>query len=193
MSDSTDPVVYLLTKRAMPTLVVRAATSGLAIQAVRNAVQAVDPDALASSIDTIGTLIDRDLRMWRVITLAGGLCAGLAAMILGVGFFGILSLQVAERKREIGIQVALGANRLQVCASVMKKLRRALLVGLVLGSGTGLLAAIALAQVYGLSAGFVVGGFLCSLILLGILLVAAAAVPLRRALAISPMECLASE
>jgi ABC-type antimicrobial peptide transport system permease subunit len=75
----------------------------------------------------------------------------------------------------------------------MKKLRRALLVGLVLGSGTGLLAATALAQVYSLSAGFVVGGFLCSLILLGILLVAAAAVPLRRALAISPMECLASE
>jgi len=193
MSDSADPVVYLLTKRAMPTLVVRAATSGLAIQAVRNAVQAIDPDALASSIDTIGTLIDRDLRMWRVITLAGGLCAGLAAMILGVGFFGILSLQVAERKREIGIKIALGANRLQVCASVMKKLRRALLVGLVLGSGTGLLAAIALAQVYGLSAGFVVGGFLCSLMLLGILLVAAAAVPLRRALAVSPMECLASE
>jgi predicted permease len=193
MSEPPEAAVYLLNKEAMPTLVVHAATSGLAIQAVRNAVQAVDPTALASTIDTIETRIDADLRVQRAITLSGMICAGIAAMILGVGFFGILSLQVAERKREIGIQVALGANRLQVCVSVMKKLRRALLVGLVLGSGTGLLAATALAQVYGLSAGFVVGGYLCGLILLGILLVAAAAVPLRRALAISPMECLASE
>jgi putative ABC transport system permease protein len=193
MSDPADPVVYLLTKGAMSTLVVRAATSELAIQAVRNAVQAVDPVALVSTIDTIETRIDADLRVQRAITISGMICAGIAAMILEVGFFGILSLQIAERRREIGIQVALGASRLQVCVSVMKKLRRALLVGLVSGSATGLLAATALAQVYSLNARFVVGGYLCSLFLLGVLLLAAAAVPLRRALTISPMECLASE
>lgn len=193
MSDPADPVVYLLTKEALSTIVVRAATSGLAIQAVRNAVQAVDQDCLASGIDTIESIIERDLRMRRVITLAGGLCAGIAAMILGVGFFGILSLQVSERKREIGIQIALGANRTQVCVAVMKKLRRAVLTGLVLGSGAALFAATKLAELYNLSGGFVIGGFLGSLVLLGILLMAAASVPLRRALAVSPMECLNSE
>jgi ABC-type antimicrobial peptide transport system permease subunit len=114
-------------------------------------------------------------------------------MILGVGFFGILSLQVSERKREIGIQIALGANRTQVCVAVMKKLRRAVLTGLVLGSGAALFAATKLAELYNLSGGFVIGGFLGSLVLLGILLMAVASVPLRRALAVSPMECLNSE
>lgn len=193
MSDPPDTAVYLLTKGAMPNIVVKAATSGLAVQAVRNAVHTVDPAALDSSIETIQEHINDDLRVWRVITLSGVLCACIAAIILCIGFFGILSLQVAERKREIGIQIALGANRTQVCMSVMKKLRRAVLIGLVLGSGAALLAASSLAEIYHLSAGFVIGGYLGSLILLGILLLAAAFVPLRRALAVSPMECLNSE
>jgi len=193
MSDPADSVVYRLTKEEMSNIIVKAATNELAIQAVRNAVRMVDQEGMAPRIDTIQAHIEDDLRIWRVITLSGTLCACISAVILGIGFFGILALQVAERRREIGIQIALGANRTQVCISVMKTLRHAVLAGLVLGSATALLAANALAQFYNLSARFVIGGYLGSLVLLGVLLFAAAAVPLRRALAVSPMECLASE
>jgi putative ABC transport system permease protein len=193
MSNPADIAVYRLSNEPFQNVVVRAASSSLAIQAVRNAVHTIAPESIEDKIETIQEHIDDDLRLFRVITLSGILCAGIAAMILGVGFFGILSLQVSERKREIGIQIALGANRTQVCVSVMKKLRRAVLIGLAFGSGAALLAAVSLAEVYGLSAGFVIGGFLGSLVLLGILLAAAASVPLRRALAVSPMECLNSE
>jgi len=193
VSDPAEIAVYRLSKVESPNIVVRAATSGLAIEAIHNAIRAVAPDGLTTGIDTIQTHIDDDLRVWKVITLSGALCATLATIILGVGFFGILSLQVAERKREIGIQIALGANRIQVCVLVIKRLRRAVLIGLAIGSIGALLAAARLAQNYGLSTEFVIGGYLVGLGLLGILLVAAASVPLRRALNVSPMECLSSE
>jgi len=193
MSDPVDIVVYRLTTTTLPTIVVKATSSRLAIEAVRNAVQAIAPASLDAGIGTIQMHIDDDLRVWRVITLAGTLCAWFAAIILGVGVFGILSIQVADQQREIGIQIALGANRTQVCLAVIKKLRRVLFIGLILGSVAALLAAARLAQVYGLSTQYVIGGYLGSLALLGFLLLAAAFVPLRRALGVSPAECLASD
>jgi predicted permease len=193
VSDPAEIAVYRLSKAGSPNIVVRAATSGLAMEAVRNAIQAVTPGSLTTGIDTIQAHIDDDLRVWRVVMLSGTLCALLAAIIMGVGMFGILSLQVAERRREIGIEIALGANRIQVCASVVRRLWRAVIIGLVLGTGTALPAAARLAEVYGLSIQFVVEGYLGSLAVLGVLLAASASIPLRRALIVSPMECLSSE
>ncbi len=192
MSKPADAAVYVLIKNEMPFIVVRAATSELAAKAVHNAVQAVDPVALWG-LETIEQSMNDSLSLWKVITISGGLCASMAAVILGIGFFGILSLQVAERKRQIGIEIALGASRTAVCLSVVKRFRLSVVLGLVLGSGLALWAAAELAKLYGLSIGFVIGGYLGSLALLGLLLLAAASTPLSRALAVSPMECLSSE
>ncbi|MGA2249292.1 FtsX-like permease family protein [Terracidiphilus sp.] len=137
--------------------------------------------------------IDDDLRLWKVITISGATCACMATIILAVGFFGIVSLHVSERRREIGIQIALGANKTQVCTSMMKRLRRSILIGLAFGSVGAILAAAGLAELYSLSARSVFGGYIAGLVLLGMLLAAAAYVPLRRALAVSPIECLSSE
>ena len=193
LSGSTDTIVYRLAKSLFPNIIVRAVNSGLAIQAVRNAVKSVAPDSLTPRIETIQEHMDDDLRLTRVIALSAALCALFSAIILSIGFFGILSLQVAERRREIGIQIALGANRSRICLSVMRKLRRSVIFGLILGSIAALFAATDVAQVYHLSAETVFAGYLGSLVLLGVLLLAAAAVPLKRALGVSPMECLASE
>jgi putative ABC transport system permease protein len=193
MSDSADAALYLLTKGDLPTIAVRATTSELAIEAVHNAILAVAPDTLATRIDTVAARINDDLRVWKIITLAGALCACIAAIILSIGFFGILSLQVSERKREIGIQIALGAGRTAICLSLVRMLRRPVAVGLVLGSGLALLTAAGLAKIYGLDPQLVIAAYLSSLVLLGLLLLAAAFVPMSRALAVSPMECLASE
>lgn len=187
-----DAILYQLSRRGQRSIVVRAASSDLAIQAVHNAAQAVAPDTLAFP-DTIQAHVDRDLRVPRIMTLSGTLCALLAGMILGVGFFGVLSLQVAERRREIGIRITLGANRVHVCVALAKTLRRAVVIGLGLGSGGALLAAIGLEEVYRLSAPVMIGGYLGSLVLLGFLLLATAAVPVSRAFAVSPMEVLSSE
>jgi ABC-type antimicrobial peptide transport system permease subunit len=193
MSDSPDTVVYRLSKSLFPNIIVRAVNSGLAIQAVRNAVKSVAPDSLTPRIETIQEHMEDDLRLTRVIALSAAICAFISAIVLSIGFFGILSLQVAEQRRKIGIQIALGANRTQICISVMNKLRQSILAGLAFGSGAALLAATEVAQNYGLGSGNVIGGFLGGLFTLGVLLLASAIAPLRRAFAVSPMECLRSE
>ena len=134
MSGPADAVVYLLTGKAMPTLVVRAASNSLAIQAIRSALQAIDPAAPSAGIFTVESIVEKDLRMWKIFALAGGLCACLAAIVLSVGFFGVISLQVSQRRREIGIQIALGAGWKNVCLSLVGKLRLPVALGLALGS-----------------------------------------------------------
>jgi ABC-type antimicrobial peptide transport system permease subunit len=193
MSAPADAVVYTLIKGVMPNLVVRAATTGLAIQAIQGAAQAVDLAALAGPIETIHARVGDDLRLFRVVTLAGEFCAGIAAIILGVGVFGILALQVAERRREIGVLMALGAGRRDVCWWVARKMRRSATIGLILGSVTALLAVKQFSGLFHQNWLYQVVVYLGALLLLGLLLLTAAFVPLRRALAVSPMECLSCE
>lgn len=192
MSLPANPVVYQLSRGGLPFIVVKATTSGMAVQAVRNAVDAVIPRGVGAA-DTIQSHVNKDLRLWRVTTLAGTLCASLVSVILMIGFFGILSLQVAERRREIGIRIAIGANWAQVSVALIKTLGPAVLVGLALGSAGALPAAVRLAQLYHLTTTFVIAGYLGSLALLVFLMLAASALPLSRAIAISPVECLSSE
>ena len=193
ISDPADDVVYRLSRQEWPNLVVRAETSGLAMGAIRSAAEVVDPAALYGDMSTIQQNIDDDLRLRKVITQSGILSAGVAAFILGIGFFGILSIQVVQRKREIGIQIAIGASQVQICLSLMKKFRRAVVIGLATGSGLALIASENLAKVYGLESRYAIWGYIGSLVFLGVLLTVAAFVPLMRALAVSPMECLSSE
>lgn len=192
MSGPADAAVYLLTKRPMPSVIVRAATSQLAIQALRNATQDVMPGGL-DAVDTVQTHIDRDLRLQRLTTFSGSLCAVLISAILEIGFFGILSLQVAERRREIGVRIALGADLARVSALLLKKLSVAITAGLALGSAAAFVAAARIAEIYHLSLLLVIAGYASSLVLLAFMTLLAAVGPLRRALAVSPTECLTAE
>ena len=127
MSEPADAVVYELTKHVRQSIVARAANSRLAMQAAHEAVntvvlQGIGPDR-GVTMGIIQESVDKDLRLWRVITLSGVLCAMLAAIILAIGLFGVLSLQVAEREREIGIRRALGANFTHVSLALLKTAR----------------------------------------------------------------------
>lgn len=197
MSEPADSVVYQVSKHVQPSIIVRAINSTLAIQAVREAIKAVIVQAVGPDGDvTMGTIqehVDKDLRLWRVTTLSGAACAFLAAIILAIGLFGVLSLQVAEREREIGIRLALGANMKHVSLALLKQLGPAVVVGLILGSTGALLTARKLIDLFQLSAGQVLACYLGSLILVGFLMLAAAAVPLGRAFAVSPVESLSAD
>ncbi len=189
MSEPPDAVMYSLVRQALPPrIIVKAATSGLAIQALHNA----GKDELSSTAP-IEVYVDRDLRLWKVITIAGTLCALLAGVILAVGFFGIMSLQVAERQREIGIRIALGGSLARVSFALLTKLAPAVAAGLALGSAGAWLAAVKLAGLYHLNFQVAIACYLGSVALLVLLMLGAVAVPLSRAFAISPVECLAVE
>lgn len=193
LADTADSVVYRLSRNAFANVIVKASSNTLAIEAIRNTVRTNAPDAFMGSIETVQMRVDDDLREWKLITLSGVFCALVAALILGIGLFGVLSLQIAERQHDIGIQIALGANSVQVCRAVLARMRGPVLIGFLLGSVVAISAAHRFEIIYSLSTESLIDGYLCAAILIVLLSCTAAFVPLNRALKISPMECLTSE
>jgi len=193
MSDPPDAIVYRLGTTQMPNILVKAKTSALAIQAVQNAIRAIAPEALPARIDTIQTYIEDDLRKWKILTLSGIFCAVLAGTILSIGVFGVLSLQLNERKREFAIQIAIGASPRHICRSAFRSLRRPILAGWLPGSALALLGAVKLGGLYLLNTSYVLQAYCFGLLLVFAVLISGAFVPLMEMLRVSPRECLASE
>jgi ABC-type antimicrobial peptide transport system permease subunit len=135
--------------------------------------------------------VDRQPRRFNTVllTLFGGVALGLAA----IGLYGVLSCSVAQRTREIGVRVALGAGRRQVVALVLRQAAVLVTAGIVIGMA----AAVAGAQymqgmLYGIgprdpaTLAWVTG----VLVTIGLL---ASAVPARQAAAANPLDALRAE
>jgi putative ABC transport system permease protein len=148
---------------------------------VRSIVQSLDPQQPVYQVQTYEELILEDLSALRVI---GGLIVALgilAAVLAGVGIYAVVSQVVADRTREIGIRVALGAKSATVVREMLARNATAILAGLTIGC----LAAIGLARLlagllYGVSAGDT-ASFAVPAAALAIVAMVAAIVPARRA------------
>ncbi|HLJ26125.1 MAG TPA: ABC transporter permease [Candidatus Angelobacter sp.] len=193
MSARPDEVIYRLTPLAMPNILVRGAQIDLADQAVRRALRVVASTSSAGSILPLRASIEDDLRTKRLIALFACGCAGLAAVIMAIGLFGILTIEVSARRRAIGIQIALGATRLGVCKFVLRYLSQPAVAGMTAGFALALpiagqfLPEMPMEGVWGsLAYG---AGFVCLLVVILFSMI----VPLRRALSVSPLESLHSE
>ena len=126
------------------------------------------------------------------MTLLGGFSA-LALLLAAVGLYGVLAYSVTERTREIGLRMALGAQRTDVFRLILEQGRGATAAGLI----TGILLAWAASrwltnQLYGISGADPVTYVSVSLLLLTVAL-CAVFIPARRALRISPVEALRYE
>jgi len=108
---------------------------------VRAAMRGVDPTLPLASMETLATHVDRSLAERRFYMLLLGLFATVALTLAAVGIFGVLSFLVAQRTREIGIRVALGADRGSLVGMVLKQ--TLLLAGT--GAAIGTLAGLGLA------------------------------------------------
>jgi ABC-type antimicrobial peptide transport system permease subunit len=110
---------------------------------IRQAVAALDPslpiEKLQSMDDVFGEAIGRP----RLLAQLLGIFAGLAILLAAIGSYGVLSYMVTERRREIGIRMALGANRASVMRMVLFQGLRLTVVGVV----AGLAAAFAMSRV----------------------------------------------
>jgi putative ABC transport system permease protein len=160
---------------------------------VRNAVWSVNPNMPVFLIRTMKDLYDESMARTSFALVMLAIAAAMALTLGVIGIYGVIAYVVAQRSREIGIRLALGAAPAQLKRMFVRQ-------GLVLtavGAGVGLVTAVALTQ-WMSSLLFGVGRLdpPTYAAVLGVLALAAAMasyVPARRAAAVDPMETLAAE
>ena len=162
-------------------------------QAVTAVVRRVDPTLPLSDIRTGGDIIDRQLRTSRLSAVLTSLFAGVATGLAIVGILGVLSIVVAQRMREIGLRVVLGAPAMGIWRFALHRGMRPVLMGLVLGIGAAMAATRLLeSQIYGVEALDPLA-FLLPTVGLGLSGLLACLIPGARAVAVDPVTLLRSE
>src|SRR5262245_4630919 len=106
--------------------------------ALREQVRRVDTNLIVSDMRTLDDQLNRRLSNERLLSFLSVGFALLASLLAVVGLHGVLTFVVARRTREIGIRIALGANRGRVIRLVMREMLPVILLGIIAGAITGL-------------------------------------------------------
>jgi putative ABC transport system permease protein len=173
------------------TLFVRTAADPLpAIAALRRALQAIEPDQAIADLKPLEQVLADSIAPQRFRSVLLSLFALVAALLAAAGIYGVMSYSVAQRTREIGIRVALGAEARDVLRLV---LRQGLALALV-GVGLGVVAALGLTRLmktllFGVSATDPLT-FIGVAALLTLVALLACWIPARRATKVDPMIAL---
>ncbi len=185
--------VYWPLRREM-SLVVRAeAPETLLVNPVRSAILGIDPDLPLYDIKTLEVRMGESLRVRRATMTLLLVFAGVALLLSAVGVYGVLAHSVSQRTREIGIQMALGAEPGRILKRVLWQGVSLLLAGLAAGLvGASWLTRLIASQLYGVGPGdpSVIG---LVAVVLALVTVAACWVPARRATRVDVVGALRCE
>ena len=187
------PEVYLPAYRNSMTLIVRASDTGSLLAPLADVIRGMNDDRIVYSLKTLNQLVADSVEKRRIFMLLLGCLSTIALLMAVMGIYGVVSYMVAERTREFGIRMALGAGPGRISLSVVGQAVTLALVGLAVGSvGSLALARLMRSLLYGV-------GLLDPLTLIApalLILVAAMAasfVPARRAASVDPMIALRQE
>jgi putative ABC transport system permease protein len=163
------------------------------MQPVQKALASVDPGLAFLEVHTLAEEVDDSTAGERVAAAIASIFAGLALLLAGVGLYGLLAYAVGQRRSEIGIRMALGAQRSAVLRMVVGDGMKLVLVG----TGLGIAASLALtgflsSLLYGVTSTDPATFVAVSMVLLGVALVACY-LPARRATRVDPMTALRYE
>jgi predicted permease len=174
--------------------VIRADRDPKAIAAnVRAAVRDVDNDLPVTRIRTMEEVHSAAVVSPRLNLLLFGLFAALAVILASIGIYGVTAYGVAQRTREIGIRMALGASRSDVMCSFVKQSICLVALGLLLGlTGAFALTRLMTTMIYGISSSDPVT-FSAVPFLLMFVALAACYIPARRAMRVDPIIALRYE
>ena len=175
-------------------LVVRSSVDPSAIVAnLRLEVAKLDPELPLSRVSTVQQAIDRSLITKRLTNLLLAGFAATALLLAMTGIYGVMSLNVANRRNEFGIRLALGAQRSNVLRMMLGQGLRLAVVGV----GVGALAAIGFTRLlkgllFGIDANDPLTFGVIAALLIGVALLACL-IPARRATKVDPLEALRNE
>ncbi len=137
--------------------------------------------------------IAESLQRDRLMAVLAGAFGVLAGVLAAIGLYGVIAYMVARRQNEIGVRMALGADRASVIRLVLREAMMLLGAGLVIGIGLALWAGQAATKLlFGLKPNDA-ATFVAASVLLAVAAAAAGYVPARRASAMDPMDALRVE
>jgi putative ABC transport system permease protein len=176
------------------TLIVRSSHDAAAlVPTIRSKVFELDPELPLQRVSTLDTVISNSIRQQRFASVVLSVFAVVALVLALAGLYGVISYSVAQRTRELGIRVALGAQVSDVLRLVLKQGMTFVL----LGEAVGILGAFAVTRLLG---GLLFGvsptdALTFVLVAVSLFLVALAAcyVPARRATKVDPLKALRYE
>ena len=184
MAMVADSVAVVLRTEGDPTAV---------MDSVRRAVAEIDPREVIYNVRTMDEVVSSSFAARRLSMLLLSVFAALALVLACVGIYGVISYLVSQRTHEIGVRMALGAERGDVLRLVLGHGARMALVGVAIGVGAALgLTRLMANQLFGVSA-YDPLTFAAVALLLIVVAVAACYIPARRAMSVNPMIALRHE
>jgi ABC-type antimicrobial peptide transport system permease subunit len=191
--DEIPPAERTDTFSSMVLMVRTAGDPGLVIPAVRAAVHDLDPTIPFDNPRTMTEVVSETLVFERMESWLFGIFAGLALLLALVGLYGLISNEVEQSSRDIGVRMALGATRPGILAMVLKRVAWMLGAGVAAGLVLTLFARKLIGMVIYFDAQKEAGGFLLLALLLIVAGLVSALIPAARAASIEPMQALRSE
>jgi predicted permease len=167
------------------------------IPTLRSAVQAIDPGQPLYNVQSADALLADSLARQRMTAILLGLFAFVALALAAIGIYGVLSYSVAQRTHEIGVRMAIGANRGHVLRLILTEAARFTLLGLFVGLAASVVGARLMAsELSGLlfhTTSLDSFSIAIALGTLALIALTAAALPAARAAGVNPAETLRTE
>jgi putative ABC transport system permease protein len=164
------------------------------VAAIRAQIAAVDPDQPVTNIQTVDDLMNGSRAEPRFFMTVLGIFSSVALALAIIGIYGVLAYSVAQRRQELGIRLALGAEKRDIVRLVVRQGLSLTLIGIGIGMVVALVLSWALAgmlsgMLYKVNARDLITFLLTPLVFLGIA-VLASYLPARRATQVDPTEAL---
>lgn len=194
VDSETQPEIYLPGFGLHAVLLVRTVADPASVESiVKNAVRTLDPNQPIYHVRTVDALLSDSTARQQMTAMLLGIFSLVALALAVIGIYGVLSYSVAQRSREIGVRMAVGATRAHILRLVLSQAAQFTGVGLTFGVGTALVGASLIRGLLfdtrtsdPLSAGIATG-------LLALTAAMAAIIPAFRAASVNPNEALRAE
>ena len=164
-----------------------------AVNAVRTVVRHLDPNATLDHVATMEEIVSNSIVRPRMYAVLVAIFSAVAVALASIGLYGVMSYSVAQRRREIGIRIALGAQRGQVMGMVLRRSTVLAAIGIAIGlAGAAGVTRFLQGMLFGVTP-FDPPTFALVAALFASIALVASYVPARRATSVDPLEALRCE